>query len=102
MRAIHLRNGMALEERLIDRSDEAMRYVYTVHQSPLPLAYHRSGVALLALDGGRRTRAVWQADFALHPDAGVDQAAFAEGIAQGVMEVGFLGISRVATAASKD
>jgi Polyketide cyclase / dehydrase and lipid transport len=95
VRAIHLRNGMFLKERLIDRSDEAMRYLYTVSESPLPLAYHRSSVALSALDGGRRTRVTWQADFALKQDAGIDPDTFARGIATSVMELGFEGMARV-------
>jgi hypothetical protein len=98
VRAIHLRNGMPLQERLIDRSDEVMRYTYTVAQSPLPLAYHRSTVALSALDDGQRTRVTWQADFALAEGAqGIDAEGFAQGIASGVMELGMQGMASVVT-----
>jgi hypothetical protein len=100
LRAIHLRNGMPLTERLIDRSDAAMRYLYTVHESPLPLAFHRSSVSLAAIDGGRRTRVTWQAEFALQDGAGIATEDFAQGIASGVMALGFEGMAR-AVAASR-
>jgi carbon monoxide dehydrogenase subunit G len=101
VRAIHLRNGMALQERLIDRSDEAMRYTYTVAESPLPLAYHRSTVALTALDDGQRTRVTWQADFALAQDTrGMDAEGFAQGIASGVMDLGMQGMASVVAASA--
>jgi Polyketide cyclase / dehydrase and lipid transport len=94
VRAIRLRNGMQLQERLIDRSDEAMRYTYTVADSPLPLAYHRSTVVLTALDAGRRTRVTWQADFALAEGVeGLTAEGFAQVIASGVMELGMQGMA---------
>jgi Polyketide cyclase / dehydrase and lipid transport len=99
VRAIHLRNGMALQEQLIDRSDVAMRYVYTVLESPLPLAYHRSSVSLAAVGGGKRTQVTWQADFALAEAAGIGVDDFAQGIAAGVMELGFKGMAQAVAAA---
>jgi hypothetical protein len=56
VRAIHLRDGAPLRERVTALSDKDMSYSYSVIESPLLLAYPSSTVSLL---GGAKTLATW-------------------------------------------
>ena len=45
VRAIHLRDGALLRQRVTALSDKDMSYSYSAIESPLPLAYHSSTVS---------------------------------------------------------
>lgn len=54
--------GDRLVERIVEHSDEERYYAYEIVESPLPLRFYRS---LLAVDGhGDHSHVVWAAEFA--------------------------------------
>ncbi len=96
VRAIHLRDGTPLRERVTALSDKDMSYSYSVIESPLPLAYHSSTVSLLGLEGGTKTLATWYVEFQSNQG---DPEQMANAIRSGVILPGFQGIAKLGSRA---
>jgi hypothetical protein len=98
IRAIHLRDGTPLKEKLLAISNTDHSYTYSVIESPLPLRNHRSTVRFDRLSG-TQTRVTWTADFEA---VGVAADQIAEGVNSSVMETGIAGLrASVACAARR-
>ena len=93
IRAIHLRDGTPLRERVTALSDKDMSYSYSVIESPLPLAYHSSTVSLLSVQSGTKTLATWYVEFRLKQG---DPEQMASAIHAGVILPGFQGLAKLA------
>jgi hypothetical protein len=93
VRAIHLRDGTPLRERVTALSDKDMGYSYSVIDSPLPLAYHSSTVSLLGIEGGAKALATWYVEFRLTQG---DPEQMANAIRSSVILPGFQGLSKLA------
>jgi len=89
VRAIKLRDGTPLREKLLAISDESRSYSYSVIESPIPIRDHKSIVSLSAMPDNR-TAITWTAEFVA--DDGADAAAIAAGVKVGVIELGFDGL----------
>ena len=96
VRAIHLRDGTPLRERVTALSDKDMSYSYSVIESPLPLAYHSSTVSLQGVEGGTKTLATWYVEFQLNQG---DPEQMASAIRSGVILPGFQGIAKLGSRA---
>jgi uncharacterized protein YndB with AHSA1/START domain len=89
VRAIRLRDGTAVRERLLAIDPDRHEYVYSVLDGQLPLKAHRSSVAMLRLDAGR-TEVTWEASF---EPAGAPADTLAAGVKSGVLELGLQGLA---------
>jgi Polyketide cyclase / dehydrase and lipid transport len=88
VRAIRLRDGTPVRERLLAISGADHSYTYSVIEAPLPLRNHRSTVKLESL-GNAKTRVTWTADF----DAlGVEPGELAAIVKSSVMVPGITGL----------
>ncbi len=92
VRAIHLRDGTPLRERVTALSDKDMTYSYSVIESPLPLAHHSSIVSLQGVEGGSKTLATWYVEFRLTQGA---PEQMANTIHAGVILPGFQGLAKL-------
>jgi Polyketide cyclase / dehydrase and lipid transport len=93
VRAIHLRDGTPLRERVTALSEKNMSYSYSVIESPWPLEYHSSTVSLMAVAGGTKTLVTWYVEFRLKQG---DPEQMANGIHSGVLLPGFQGLAKLA------
>jgi hypothetical protein len=93
VRAIHLRDGAPLRERVTALSDKDMSYSYSVIESPLPLEYHSSTVSLVGVANGTKTLVTWYVEFRLKQG---DPEQMAISIHSGVILPGFQGLSKLA------
>jgi hypothetical protein len=93
VRAIHLRDGTPLRERVTALSEKDMSYSYSVIESPLPLEYHSSTVSLMGIAGGTKTLVTWYVEFRLTQG---DPQQMANGIHAGVILPGFQGLAKLA------
>lgn len=89
VRAIRLRDGTVVRERLLAIDPDRHEYVYSVLDGQLPLKAHRSSVAMRRLDAGR-TEVTWEASF---EPVGVPADALAAGVKSGVLELGLRGLA---------
>lgn len=89
IRALKLRNGTIVRERLIEMDSATRRYQYSVLDGRLPLKNHLSTMTMRALDP-RRTQVTWEASF--EPD-GISAEALAEGVRSSVLELGLQGLA---------
>jgi len=92
VRLVHLRNGMAIRERLVAISPEDHFYKYAVIESPLPLREHESTVRFIPINESR-TQVTWTARFEVI--AG-DAKAFGEAVKTGVLDLGIDGLRKAA------
>ena len=98
VRAIRLRDGTQLKERLLSISSVDHAYSYSVIDAPLPLRNHRSTVRFDPLDSAR-TRVTWTADF----DAvDVDPDELASGVKSSVIVAGIAGLRAKVHEAGRD
>jgi len=98
VRAIRLRDGTQLKERLLSTSSVDHVYSYSVIEAPLPLRNHRSTVRFDPLDP-TRTRVTWTADF----DAvAVDPDELASGVRSSVIVAGISGLRAKVHDAGRD
>jgi carbon monoxide dehydrogenase subunit G len=88
VRALVLRNGMRLRERLVAISDAEHFYTYSVIESPMPVRDHQSTVRFESR-GLNATEVTWSARFNV---VGADPAAIAEGVKAGVIDLGIQGL----------
>lgn len=93
IRAIHLRDGTPLRERLNAISDEDYEYSYSVIESPLPIANHRSTVRF-SDSGNGCVRVVWATEF--EATDGADPEELKAGVVAGVVEPGIDGFEAAA------
>jgi uncharacterized protein YndB with AHSA1/START domain len=93
VRAIHLRDGTPLRERVTALSEKDMSYSCSVVESPWPLEYHSSTVSLMGIAGGTKTLVTWYVEFRLTQG---DPEQMANGIHSGVILPGFQGLARLA------
>jgi uncharacterized protein YndB with AHSA1/START domain len=89
VRAIRLRDGTAVRERLVAIDPDRHEYTYSVLDGQLPLKAHRSSVAMRRLDPDR-TEVTWEASF---EPVGVAADVLAAGVKSGVLELGLRGLA---------
>jgi uncharacterized protein YndB with AHSA1/START domain len=89
VRAIRLRDGTAVRERLLAIDPDRHEYVYSVLDGQLPLKAHQSSVAMRRLDAGR-TEVIWEASF---EPVGVPADTLAASVKSGVLELGLQGLA---------
>jgi uncharacterized protein YndB with AHSA1/START domain len=89
VRAIRLRDGTVVRERLLAIDPGRHRYEYGVLDDQLPLRAHRSCVAMRAVDAGH-TEVAWEASFV---PAGAPADALAAGVKSAVLELGLQGLA---------
>ena len=92
VRAIRLRNGMALREQLRAISSDDHFYKYSVIESPLPIRAHES-VVRLAGRGPSQTEVTWTAQFEVTQG---DPSSLAASVNAGVIDLGIEGLRRAA------
>jgi hypothetical protein len=93
VRALHLRNGTPVRERLLALSDAEFYYTYSVIESPFPVRNHRSTVRLFPVTTSDQTFVPWEAEFEVTDG---DPATMAQGVLQGVVLLGFEGLRGLA------
>lgn len=91
-RTVHLRNGMAIRERLLAISPEEHFYKYSVVGSPLPIRDHESTVRFTPINKSQ-TQVAWTAKFQVMEG---DAKAFGEAVKSGVLETGIEGLRQAA------
>jgi hypothetical protein len=89
IRAITLRDGTSLRERLVSIEPDSYRYAYSVLDDQLPLKGHLSWVTMQAV-GAQRTKVTWTASF---EPAGAPADALADGVRSSVLELGLQGLA---------
>jgi NADPH2:quinone reductase len=92
VRAIRLRNGMSLRERLVAISPNDHFYKYSVIDSPLPIRAHESTVRLVSRSPSQ-TEIKWTAEFEVTDG---DPHTLAAGVKTGVLDLGIDGLRRAA------
>jgi NADPH:quinone reductase len=90
VRAIRLRNGMSVRERLVIISPDGHFYKYSVIASPLPMRAHESIVRLTPRNASQ-TEVTWTAQFEVTEG---DPKSLADGVRAGVLEAGIDGLRR--------
>ena len=90
VRAVRLRNGMSIRERLLTILSDGHFYKYSVIESPLPIRGHESVVRLVSRDPSQ-TEVTWTAQFEVTEG---DPAALAAGVKAGVLDQGIEGLRR--------
>jgi hypothetical protein len=97
VRALRLRNGMLIRERLLALSHPELYYSYSVIESPLPMRRHESVVRFDPINTSQ-TRVTWTARFDVMEG---DAKALGDGVKAGVIELGIQGLRRAATEAGR-
>lgn len=87
VRTLHLADGAKVVETLTANDPAAMRYSYSLSESPLPVEGYEATMAVTELEGGR-SRVDWQSTFQA---AGVSDEEARTSVA-GVYEMGFAGM----------
>jgi uncharacterized membrane protein len=88
IRALRLRNGTIVRERLIAMDSAAHRYEYSVLDGQLPLKNHLSSMSMRPLDA-HTTEVTWKASFEA---AGAPADTLAQGVRSNVLELGLQGL----------
>lgn len=89
IRALTLRDGTVVRERLVSLDPSAHRYTYSVLDGQLPLKDHVSSVSMRPVDT-HRTEVTWTASFV---PAGAPPDALADSVRSGVLELGLQGLA---------
>jgi Polyketide cyclase / dehydrase and lipid transport len=98
-RTITLRDGSIVRERLVALDDANRSYTYSVVASAMPISDHSSTVTLFPVTTNDRTFVTWTADFEVEEG---DPAAFADGVREGVILIGFDGMRDRVARSSRD
>jgi len=64
-RSCTTQDGAQIRERIVEHSDAQRYYIYEVTESPFPLTFYRSRIAVEGHDG--HTHVSWEADFRADP-----------------------------------
>ena len=90
VRLLHLQDGGAVRERLLELSDREHRYSYNILEAPFAVTDYLATLQLVEITNGNETLGVWATEFQAAPEKADDLQAM---IAHDVFQAGFDGLA---------
>jgi hypothetical protein len=90
VRLLHLQDGGAVRERLLELSDRKHRYSYSILEAPFSVTDYVATLQLIEITDGAKTLGVWSVEFQAAPDEVERLRAM---FARDVFQAGFDGLA---------
>ena len=90
IRLLHLQDGGAVRERLLELSDREYRYCYSILEAPFAVTDYVATLQLIEITDGAKTLGVWSVEFQAAPD---DVERLQAMLARDVFQAGFDGLA---------
>ncbi len=90
IRILHLQDGGAVRERLLELSDRERRYSYSILEAPFAVTDYLATLQLMEITDGAQTLGVWTVEFQAAPE---EVESLRTMLARDVFQAGFDGLA---------